>query len=387
MLARGRQSGEQFWWRATEPIPARPERLADSEIPGATPITASSNERRAGPPTASISTPVTARSPDHSRPDATADLGAYRPASADAPAKGQSSTTKTAARQVIEFKRISGVEGVIGPIPPGAQRALARRRHTLIAAGFVGALAFAASTGFGRHVRHADSVSGEIDRLLVAMGFGINEISLTGQHHTPDQDIFRALGAGNATLLTLDVDAARRRVETLPWIETATLVRIFPDKLRVELQERKPSAIWHDGNRTALVDAEGRLLSFVAPSNLPNGLPHIAGRGAPVAAAELRKSLARFPTIAARVRLARRIGDRRWDIELTDGVRVKLAAGDPVASLERLVHLEHEMRGLDHRGRVVDLTVPRSVAISTPLPLPVRGGARSTARDAPARPL
>jgi cell division protein FtsQ len=261
-----------------------------------------------------------------------------------------------------------------------------RRRHTLLAAGFLGALAFAASTGFGRHVRHVEAISEEIDRMLVASGFGINEISLTGHHHTPDQDVFRALGAGHATLLTLDVDAARRRVETLPWIETATLVRIFPDKLRVELRERKPSAIWHDGDRTALVDADGRLLEYVAPTRLPNGLPQIAGAGAPVAAGDLRKSLVRFPSIASRVRLASRIGDRRWDIELTNGTRVKLAAGDAAASLERLVRLERQTGSLDHVGQVVDLTVLRSIAISSPAP--VRGIPRAPTRgDAPARPL
>lgn len=282
------------------------------------------------------------------------------------------------------FEPVSGVEGVYGPVPSGARRPLLSRRHTLFAAGLAGTLLFAAATGFGRHVRHVGSVSTELDRLLVGIGFGINEISLTGHRHTLDQDLFRALGASGSTLLTLDVDAARRRVEALPWIESATLVRVFPDKLRVELRERRAAAVWRDGERTALVDADGRVLAFVAASVLPAGLPQIAGTGAPAAAAALRSALGRYPAVAARVRLARRISDRRWDLELANGTVVKLAAATE-ASLERFVHLEEETRWLDHSGQVVDLTVPRSIAVSTPVP--TGGAPRAIARDAPARRL
>lgn len=386
MLARGRQSAGHFWWRATEPIPARPERLAATDDRDEVPITAPPQQHVPYPPPVASPKPVASRPFDCDRPAKAADLGAYRPtASGDAEGSQPARSGGTSPPHTVAFEQISGVEGVYGPIPPGARRRLVRRRHALLAAGFAGALLFAVSTDFGRHVRHIDSMAGELDRLLVALGFGINEISLSGHRHTLDQDVFRALGASGATLLTLDVAAARSRVEALPWIESATLVRVFPDKLQVELRERKPAAVWHDGDRTALVDAEGRVLSYVAASLLPKGLPHIAGTGAPAAAVELREALARYPGVASRVRVAHRISDRRWDLELANGARVKLAAGATAASLERLVSFEQETRWLNHAGQVVDLTVPRSIAVSTPVP---RGGAsRSLVREAPARPL
>jgi cell division septal protein FtsQ len=89
--------------------------------------------------------------------------------------------------------------------------------------------------------------------------------------------------------------------------------------------------------------------------------------------------------LGARGRLARRISERRWDLELKTGARVKLAAGATAPSLERLVRLEHETRWLDHAGQVVDLTVPTSIAVFTPVPL--RDAQRASAREAPARPL
>jgi cell division protein FtsQ len=296
--------------------------------------------------------PLTGRSRERVAP-VPRDLGAYRPSE---PA------------QTTPVERLSDVQPIYVTSAARPPRGFARRRSALLAAGCTGALLFMGATGFGRHVRHVDALPAGLDRLLVALGLGINEISLAGHQYTQDQDVFRALSAGQATLLTLDVGAARKRVEALPWIESATLVRIFPDKLRVEVRERTPAAIWHDGDRTALVDADGRVLAHVAAAHLPEGLPHIAGAGAPAAAAELRAALARFPTIAPRVVVASRIGERRWDLELSNKSRVKLAAGDTAASLERLVRLEEETRWMDHAGQTVDLTVPKTIAVSTRAP-------------------
>lgn len=384
MLARGRQSEGQFWWRATEPIPARPERLAVSDEHDPTPMTAPPEARFPLPPPVARPKPTSERPFGHQRPAKAVDLGAYRPAASDE-AKNDLAIGAGSVQRGVAFEPISGIEGVHGPVPAGARQSFIRRHHALLVAGVAGVLLFTATTGFGRHVRHIDSISAEIDGMLVALGFGINEISLSGHQHTLDQDVFRALGAGRSTLLTLDVAAARSRVESLPWIESATLVRVFPDKLRVELRERQPAAVWHDGERTALVDGEGRLLSYVAASALPAGLPHIAGAGAPVAASELREALAGYPGVASRVRLAHRVGDRRWDLELINGARIKLAAGATAASLERLVRLEQETRWLDHAGQVVDLRVAKSIAVSTPTPS--GSTSRALARGTPARPL
>lgn len=322
---------------------------------------------------------------DHHRPATTVDLGAYRPLPSESSEDDACVQREMPQRHTVSYEPVSGLAAAVGPRPPVAKQSIFAGGHALLVASLAGALLFVVSTDFGRHVRHAETMSRGIDRMLVSLGFGINEISLTGHQHTADQEVFRALGLGQATLLTLDVDAARRRVESLPWIETATLVRVFPDKLRVELHERKPAAVWLDGDRIVLVDAEGRVLSSVAKSNVPSDLPKIAGPGAPIAAAELQNALVRFPGVASRVRLARRISDRRWDIELTNGTVVKLAAGPTAASLERFVNLEEETRWLDHAGQVVDLTVPRSIAVSTPAPL--GSAARTHAPGRSARPL
>jgi len=373
MQARGRQRSGQFWWRAAEPIPTRPEPLAaiHDAVEHAEISAQNAPDHRHAGRVRGASAQGTARVEVVSAPRA-ADLGALRPAKGVFQAAYGAPVSPPGDAGTGHDRAAVGRSTRHPPLrhPNGRRigwRPL-RRRHAILAAGLAGALLYAAFTGFGRHVRHVESLTHEIDRLLIAAGLGINEISLSGHRHTLDKDIFSALGAGHRTMLSLDVRAARQRIEALLWIETAAIVRVLPDKLKIELRERTPAAVWFDGDRTALVDGDGRVLSYVASFVSPE-LPRITGPGAPEAAAELRAALERFPTVASRLQVAHRIGQRRWDLVLSDNSTIRLAAGPSAASLDRLLRHEREMRSPDHRGRVVDLTGPRSIAVSVPAPV------------------
>lgn len=358
-----RERSGHFWWRAAEPIPARPEALAPiadepHEAPAAAVIRSNAAGASAQAPAPTIKPTVDA-------------LGAVRPAGAsgtragtfDAPTLSSSKPGRRSATRSASSHRVAASRGRGGR----ACVALLLRRNALLAASVVGALLFAGATGFGRHVRPSQSLSGGLEQVLVGAGFGINEIALSGHRHTLDQDIFRALGASGSSLLLLDVSAARKRVEALPWVESASLVRVLPDKLKVDVRERVAAAAWLDGDRVALVDATGRVLAYVA-TFVPPELPRIGGAGAPEAAAELISALERHPALRARLDIAHRIGWRRWDLELNGGTRVMLAAGPSLVSLDRLVELDRETQVLEQRGQVVDLTMSRSIAVSEPAP-------------------
>ena len=62
-------------------------------------------------------------------------------------------------------------------------------------------------------------------------------------------------------LLRTDPAALQRALETHPWIRRATVRRVFPDTLAVDVQEREPAAILRTGRRDFLVDYEGVLLT------------------------------------------------------------------------------------------------------------------------------
>src|SRR5882672_1004405 len=64
----------------------------------------------------------------------------------------------------------------------------------------------------------------------------------------------------NRSVLRVPLDACRRQLEQIPWVESAIVQRILPNRLRIELTERTPVAVARNGNELALIDAHGVIL-------------------------------------------------------------------------------------------------------------------------------
>ncbi|PYT55325.1 MAG: hypothetical protein DMG43_03565 [Acidobacteria bacterium] len=60
--------------------------------------------------------------------------------------------------------------------------------------------------------------------------------------------------------MRVPLDARRSQLEQIPWVESATVQRILPNRIRVELTERTPVAFARNGNELALIDAHGVVL-------------------------------------------------------------------------------------------------------------------------------
>jgi cell division protein FtsQ len=62
------------------------------------------------------------------------------------------------------------------------------------------------------------------------------------------------------SVLRVPLDARRSQLEQIPWVESASVQRILPNRLRIELTERTPVAFARNGNELALIDAHGVIL-------------------------------------------------------------------------------------------------------------------------------
>src|SRR5581483_9512874 len=71
--------------------------------------------------------------------------------------------------------------------------------------------------------------------------------------------VVAALGVKRGdSLLGIDLQAARKRLEAIDWVASATVERRLPDTLYVTLKERRAVAIWQNGNEYTLIDRNGR---------------------------------------------------------------------------------------------------------------------------------
>jgi cell division protein FtsQ len=64
----------------------------------------------------------------------------------------------------------------------------------------------------------------------------------------------------NRSVLRIPLEARRNQLEQIPWVESASVRRILPNHLRIQLTERTPMAFVRNGNELALIDAHGVIL-------------------------------------------------------------------------------------------------------------------------------
>jgi cell division protein FtsQ len=109
-----------------------------------------------------------------------------------------------------------------------------------------------------------------------------DQIELTGNHIVTREAVLQPFaGDRNRSVLRIPLDARRGQLEQLPWVESASVQRILPNHIRVELTERTPIAFLRNGAELALVDAhgvildrpEGEDLHFPIVTGLPESMP------------------------------------------------------------------------------------------------------------------
>jgi cell division protein FtsQ len=155
-------------------------------------------------------------------------------------------------------------------------------------------------------------------------------------------------------ILGFSVEMARQRMETLSWVEHATVERRLPNTVVVFLQERRPFAIWQNQAKFVLIDRSGQV---VANQNVAEfrQLPLVVGPGAPAAAAPLIDALTNRPDLQKRIVAAVRVGERRWNLRLNNGADVMLPEGHEVQALDRLMQLQQQHALLDRPLAAIDM--------------------------------
>lgn len=194
-------------------------------------------------------------------------------------------------------------------------------------------------------------------------GFRIEHVIINGRHHTPEPLLLAALGvhAGDPTL-GFSVAAARARIESLTWVQSAVIERRLPDTVVVELIEKRPFALWQHDGRFSLIDHDGQVVEERDLRSF-RGLPLVVGPGAPEHTAALLDALAQLPAISGRVAAAVRVGERRWNLVLKDGATIELPAGHAVVALQRLAELETKIALLDRPLAIVDMRLPDRLVV------------------------
>ena len=132
--------------------------------------------------------------------------------------------------------------------------------------------------------------------------------------------------------VSADLGSIRQRIVALPWIDTATVARRWPNRLRITVTEQVPAATW--GER-GLMNVRGEL--FVTDArHIPAELPRLAGpdNRAPDVAKRYLAVRDRLIPLGLDLREVRLDPRGAWAMTLANGVEVRLGRRDVDARTE-----------------------------------------------------
>jgi cell division protein FtsQ len=138
--------------------------------------------------------------------------------------------------------------------------------------------------------------------------------------------------AGN--YFTMNLDQARRAFESLPWVASASVRRIWPNRLSVTLEQHRALGQWDDGR---LVSDRGAL--FVAnPAEAENELALVAFSGPTRFADQAVRNFQQFAMALKPLEMTVvgvHVSERAsWRLELMPKLRIELGRDDPPGRLQ-----------------------------------------------------
>jgi cell division protein FtsQ len=219
----------------------------------------------------------------------------------------------------------------------------------------------------GGHVgRGVSALAGLADSVTAHAGFGLSRVMVSGRHHTSREDILSALQVKlGQSLLMIDCQAVRARLLELAWVSDAHVRRILPGTLYIEVTERRPLAVWQHDGRLMLIDEGGHPIESASAEDLAR-FPHVVGAGAERHAVDLFRLLDHFAELESRVRAAVRVGDRRWNLVLDNGITVALPAENMATALSDALKLDREFALLSRDVTMIDLRLEDRWIIRAP---------------------
>jgi cell division protein FtsQ len=208
-----------------------------------------------------------------------------------------------------------------------------------------------------------DSLKNARDAAANAAGFRIASIALSGERHVSREEVLAAAGVtGTASLLFFDVEAARDRLKSNPWIADATVLKLYPDRLQIGIKEREAFALWQQAGRVSVIAGDGTVLEpYVNPRLLR--LPLVVGVGAAARAKEILALLDGYPDLRDQVRASVLVAERRWNLRLRNGLDIRLPELNVAPALVTLAGLDKDKKLLSRDIVAVDLRLPDRVTV------------------------
>jgi cell division protein FtsQ len=294
-----------------------------------------------------------ARSPRSPRPQADLKAAAI---GAALPLRERLGLSRARARQCLEREQPNRLIALV-------------ERHLPHRAGIAATvLLLLASAGFGivkgGHLEQFTlALSDSRNAIANSAGFRITTVAIDGRKQLTQDEVLAVGGVnGRSSLLFLDAATVRDKLKANPWIADATILKLYPGRLQIDIVERSPFALWQQDGRLSVIADDGTVLEPYMSRRFIS-LPLVVGKGAETRARDFLALLARYPQVHAATKAAVFVGERRWNLRLKDGLDVRLPENDAGNALAALIKLDREDRLFSRNIVAIDMRLPDRLTV------------------------
>lgn len=173
-----------------------------------------------------------------------------------------------------------------------------------------------------------------------------DNVEITGVQNAPRARVLEVAGSDlGRNIFSVPMDERKRQLEQIPWVESATVMRLLPNRIAVHITERTPVAFAQigsqAGSKISLIDSNGVIMGMPSSRQTRYSFPVVRG------ITETEPLSSRAAAMKIYTRLARDLDSGGEDgprytrqlseVDLSDPEDVKVVANEGSGTL--LVHL------------------------------------------------
>jgi cell division protein FtsQ len=196
-----------------------------------------------------------------------------------------------------------------------------------------------------------------------SVGFRITTVAINGRKQLTQDEVLATGGVnGRSSLLFLDAATVRDKLKANPWIADATVLKLYPGQLQIDIVERSAFALWQQDGRLSVIADDGAVLEPYVSRRFVS-LPLVVGKGAETRARDFLALLARYPQVNSVTKAVIFVGERRWNLRLKDGLDIRLPENDVGNALASLSKLDKEEKLFSRDIVAVDMRLPDRLTV------------------------
>ena len=197
-----------------------------------------------------------------------------------------------------------------------------------------------------------------LDMAARSAGFDIQAVSISGIKELSETQVLEMAGIGpKKSLALLDAQAMRARLLRSPFIQEASVRKLFPGQLELKITEREPFALWQMDGKITVIARDGTVLDPADPEKFTE-LPFVVGADANLHVEAFAALLDAMGDVRGKVKAGVYVAGRRWNLRLASGMDVKLPTENPQKAAQKLAQLQRTSRILDKDIAAIDLRQP-----------------------------